>query len=74
RLLWVKGNPGKGKTILLCGIIDKLNTRSAEASVLLLLPSHQQATQLRHSRTAQLNLYASRPRPVPRFAYKEEIQ
>ncbi|KAK0747323.1 WD40-repeat-containing domain protein [Apiosordaria backusii] len=25
RLLWVKGDPGKGKTMLLCGIIDELN-------------------------------------------------
>jgi hypothetical protein len=25
RLLWVKGDPGKGKTILLCGIIDELH-------------------------------------------------
>ncbi|KAF3077012.1 hypothetical protein CFAM422_000035 [Trichoderma lentiforme] len=24
RLLWIKGNPGKGKTMLLCGIIDEL--------------------------------------------------
>jgi hypothetical protein len=24
RLLWIKGDPGKGKTMLLCGIIDKL--------------------------------------------------
>ncbi|KAK4166819.1 NACHT domain-containing protein [Cladorrhinum sp. PSN259] len=24
RLLWIKGNPGKGKTMLLCGIIDGL--------------------------------------------------
>ncbi|RYC79718.1 Vegetative incompatibility protein HET-E-1 [Fusarium oxysporum f. sp. narcissi] len=24
RLLWIKGDPGKGKTILLCGIIDEL--------------------------------------------------
>ncbi|KAH8899526.1 WD40 repeat-like protein [Thozetella sp. PMI_491] len=30
RLLWVKGDPGKGKTMLLCGIIDELgNTDSA---------------------------------------------
>ncbi|KAI3281193.1 hypothetical protein DTO002I6_9925 [Penicillium roqueforti] len=27
RLLWIKGNPGKGKTMLLCGIINEL-TRS----------------------------------------------
>ncbi|KAF3168235.1 hypothetical protein TWF788_010965 [Orbilia oligospora] len=25
RLLWIKGDPGKGKTMLLCGIIDELN-------------------------------------------------
>lgn len=25
RLLWIKGNPGKGKTMLLCGIINELN-------------------------------------------------
>jgi biotin operon repressor len=25
RLLWIKGNPGKGKTMLLCGIIDELD-------------------------------------------------
>ena len=25
RLLWIKGDPGKGKTILLYGIIDELN-------------------------------------------------
>ncbi|KAI0434035.1 WD40-repeat-containing domain protein [Xylaria sp. FL1042] len=26
RLLWIKGDPGKGKTMLLCGIIDELKT------------------------------------------------
>jgi hypothetical protein len=26
RLLWIKGDPGKGKTMLLCGIIDELQT------------------------------------------------
>lgn len=31
RLLWVKGDPGKGKTMLLCGIIDEL-TRHASTS------------------------------------------
>ncbi|KAK3957075.1 hypothetical protein QBC32DRAFT_1799 [Pseudoneurospora amorphoporcata] len=25
RLLWIKGNPGKGKTMLLCGIINELD-------------------------------------------------
>ncbi|KAK4643734.1 hypothetical protein QC761_0070960 [Podospora bellae-mahoneyi] len=30
RLLWVKGDPGKGKTMLLCGIIDELS-KSADS-------------------------------------------
>ena len=29
RLLWIKGDPGKGKTMLLCGIIDKLKESSS---------------------------------------------
>ncbi|KAF1360783.1 WD40 repeat-like protein [Lizonia empirigonia] len=29
RLLWIKGDPGKGKTMLLCGIIDELQASSA---------------------------------------------
>lgn len=29
RLLWIKGDPGKGKTMLLCGIIDELKQSEA---------------------------------------------
>lgn len=29
RLLWIKGDPGKGKTMLLCGIIDELEKEPA---------------------------------------------
>jgi hypothetical protein len=29
RLLWIKGNPGKGKTMLLCGIISELDRDSS---------------------------------------------
>lgn len=29
RLLWIKGDPGKGKTMLLCGIIDELKKSTA---------------------------------------------
>ncbi|KAK4248353.1 NACHT domain-containing protein [Corynascus novoguineensis] len=29
RLLWIKGDPGKGKTMLLCGIIDELKLASS---------------------------------------------
>ena len=28
RLLWIKGDPGKGKTMLLCGIIDELKNQT----------------------------------------------
>jgi archaellum biogenesis ATPase FlaH len=29
RLLWIRGDPGKGKTMLLCGIIDELDKEAA---------------------------------------------
>lgn len=29
RIFWIKGDPGKGKTMLLCGIIDELNKPGA---------------------------------------------
>jgi hypothetical protein len=34
RLLWVKGNPGKGKTMLLCGIIDELHISLPQTALL----------------------------------------
>ncbi|KAF5500023.1 Vegetative incompatibility protein HET-E-1 [Colletotrichum aenigma] len=34
RLLWVKGDPGKGKTMLLCGIIDELEKPHAQGKLL----------------------------------------
>ncbi|KAF2176924.1 WD40 repeat-like protein [Zopfia rhizophila CBS 207.26] len=34
RLLWIKGGPGKGKTMLLCGIIDELNKSMSKADQL----------------------------------------
>ncbi|KAF2464141.1 uncharacterized protein BDR25DRAFT_329318 [Lindgomyces ingoldianus] len=34
RLLWVKGDPGKGKTMLLCGIIDELEKSVAKTDLL----------------------------------------
>ncbi|KAG4273322.1 hypothetical protein FPRO04_14559 [Fusarium proliferatum] len=30
RLLWIKGDPGKGKTMLLCGIIDHLKQNTSQ--------------------------------------------
>ena len=30
RLLWIKGDPGKGKTMLLCGIIDELESATGD--------------------------------------------
>lgn len=32
RLLWIKGDPGKGKTMLLCGIIDELHKATARTA------------------------------------------
>ena len=34
RLLWVKGDPGKGKTMLLCGIIDELHNSMPRSALL----------------------------------------
>ena len=34
RLLWIKGDPGKGKTMLLCGIIDELKKSIGETDLL----------------------------------------
>ena len=34
RLLWVKGDPGKGKTMLLCGIVNELEKSMAETGLL----------------------------------------
>ncbi|KAJ0165378.1 Vegetative incompatibility protein HET-E-1 [Colletotrichum tanaceti] len=34
RLLWIKGDPGKGKTMLLCGIVDELENMSADTRIL----------------------------------------
>ncbi|KAJ5752473.1 NACHT nucleoside triphosphatase [Penicillium odoratum] len=33
RLLWIRGDPGKGKTMLLCGIIDELSSTVETANV-----------------------------------------
>ncbi|KAK6346638.1 hypothetical protein TWF696_006758 [Orbilia brochopaga] len=34
KLLWIKGDPGKGKTMLLCGIIEELEKPSADPKTL----------------------------------------
>jgi hypothetical protein len=34
QLLWIKGDPGKGKTMLLCGIIDELRNSMAKTNLL----------------------------------------
>lgn len=33
RLLWIKGDPGKGKTMLLCGIIDELRQEVHQSTI-----------------------------------------
>ncbi|OPB40895.1 hypothetical protein A0O28_0009760 [Trichoderma guizhouense] len=34
RLLWVKGDPGKGKTMLLCGIIDEIKRSASHTNAI----------------------------------------
>src|SRR2546428_21144 len=34
RLLWIKGAPGKGKTMLLCGVINELKKSIADTDLL----------------------------------------
>ncbi|KAG9229631.1 hypothetical protein BJ875DRAFT_499792 [Amylocarpus encephaloides] len=34
RLLWIKGDPGKGKTMLLCGVINELKKSVAKSTLL----------------------------------------
>ncbi|EXL40785.1 hypothetical protein FOCG_16729 [Fusarium oxysporum f. sp. radicis-lycopersici 26381] len=50
RLLWIKGDPGKGKTMVLCGIIDELE----EGSSCLLSYFFCQATEAQLSNAASV--------------------
>ena len=34
QLLWIKGDPGKGKTMLLCGIVNELKKSMAKTDLL----------------------------------------
>ncbi|KAF1829268.1 NACHT-domain-containing protein [Decorospora gaudefroyi] len=55
RLLWIKGDPGKGKTMLLCGIIDELQVSSVIAKTNTVSYFFCQATDARiNSATAVL--------------------
>ena len=55
QLLWIKGDPGKGKTMLLCGIIDELQALSAIAKTNTVSYFFCQATDARiNSATAVL--------------------
>jgi archaellum biogenesis ATPase FlaH len=55
RLLWIKGDPGKGKTMLLCGIIDELQASSMIAKTNTVSYFFCQATDARiNSATAVL--------------------
>ncbi|CAI6095882.1 unnamed protein product [Clonostachys chloroleuca] len=48
RLLWIKGDPGKGKTMLLCGMIDELKKETTQ----LIAYFFCQATQEQDQRSA----------------------
>ncbi|KAK4226199.1 heterokaryon incompatibility protein-domain-containing protein [Podospora fimiseda] len=57
RLLWIKGDPGKGKTMLLCGIIDELQ-KSLVSGL-----THQQC----HRRPPRLNITSYHPATSTHF-------
>ncbi len=66
-LLWIRGDPGKGKTMLLCGIIDELSnlrwaqiSRGEHVSLVFLLPGHRLAYQQRMRCAAGFDLYVGR--------------
>jgi hypothetical protein len=73
-LLWVKGDPGKGKTILLCGIVNELKKSIAKTDLLSYF--FCQATDSRiNNATAVLRglLYLLVDhQPVAHLAYSEE--
>ena len=53
QLLWVKGDPGKGKTMLQCGIINELEKVGGGLVAVLLLSGDRCAHQQRHGCTAR---------------------
>ncbi|KAF2205561.1 NACHT-domain-containing protein [Delitschia confertaspora ATCC 74209] len=52
RLLWIKGDPGKGKTMLLCGIVNELQKSKADTDLLAYF--FCQATDLRMNNAVSL--------------------
>ena len=58
RVLWIKGDPGKGKTMLLCGIIDEMSASTrleTKGSTTLLSYFFCQATDSRDRKSTRLN-------------------
>ncbi|KAG9228711.1 hypothetical protein BJ875DRAFT_434854 [Amylocarpus encephaloides] len=78
RLLWIKGDPGKGKTMLLCGIIDELSPATAledeEASMLLSYFFCQATDERIRSATAVLRglIYLLAEQRPPLISYIQE--
>jgi hypothetical protein len=69
RLLWVRGDPGKGKTMLLCGIINELEKSGSALAYFFC-----QATDVRtNSCAARPDLHARRPATLSAVARAEAI-
>src|SRR5690606_25049966 len=56
RLLWVKGDPGKGRTMLLCGIIDELEKSTAGNSLLSYFFCQATTTRINNATAVPLGL------------------
>lgn len=73
RLLWIRGDPGKGKTMLLCGISDELKKSSIKSQ---LLSSFCQATDSQiNNATAVLQSHpsADQPAAIAYLTYSREV-
>lgn len=68
RLLWIKGDPGKGKTILLCSIVDELKSTIGDGVLFYF------AYQQRRGYSTQSDILTRRPPTVPDFTCAEEVQ
>ena len=75
-LLWIKGDPGKGKTMLLCGIInelEKVNYRYRDP-FFLLLPGHRRAYQQCHRCPTRPDLLAHQQAAIAHLTRTGEVR
>jgi hypothetical protein len=58
RLLWIKGDPGKGKTMLLCGIINELEKSMSKIDILSYFFCQATDSRINHATAAHYALFS----------------